>query len=111
MGTRLSLTATGGLWRGREFVLIGPTRCSLGRSIESTFCLPGTDRAASRRHCLLEVGSGGVRVRDLHSLNGTYVNGRPVGDGCPLASGDELRVGGSVFEIAVTAESAGGCAG
>jgi eukaryotic-like serine/threonine-protein kinase len=110
MGTRLSLTAVWGELQEREFVFVGPSRCCLGRSHECTLCLPPKDLAVSRRHCLLEIGGADVRVQDLDSLNGTYVNGAEVGPedaqagGRRLISGDELRVGHTVFRIGVTAE-------
>ena len=53
----------------------------------------------SRRHCLVEVDDGGtVWVRDLGSLNGTWVNGRRV-ERARLGAGDRLRVGPAVFEL------------
>ncbi|QDT16235.1 FHA domain-containing protein [Alienimonas californiensis] len=47
----------------------------------------------SRRHCCVAEASGRVRVRDLGSLNGTWVNDRPVRREAPLVPGDVLRVG------------------
>jgi hypothetical protein len=46
----------------------------------------------SRKHCLLEVWEDNVKVKDLDSSNGTFVNGVPVKDGF-LRSGDQLRLG------------------
>jgi putative serine protease PepD len=59
------------------------------------------DERASRQHAELRAEpAGGVRVRDLGSANGTFVDGRRV-DEALLAGGEELRVGG--VEIAVLA--------
>jgi pSer/pThr/pTyr-binding forkhead associated (FHA) protein len=33
----------------------------------------------SRYHCLLDINSPDIRVRDLGSLNGTIVNGKKIG--------------------------------
>jgi len=60
----------------------------------------GTDRAVfldditvSRAHAVFERrGAGGWFVRDVGSLNGTYVNGEQV-DETKLATGDEVQVG------------------
>ena len=53
----------------------------------------------SRRHCRLEIdGRGTVWVRDLGSLNGTWVNGRRV-ERARLGAGDRLRIGPAVFEL------------
>jgi len=46
----------------------------------------------SRKHCLLEVWEDNVKVKDLDSSNGTFINGIPVKDGF-LRSGDQLRLG------------------
>jgi S1-C subfamily serine protease len=57
------------------------------------------DERASRQHAELRVDpAGGVRVVDLGSANGTYVDGRRVGEAL-LAGGEELRIAG--VEIAV----------
>ena len=53
---------------------------------------PGTVKV-SRRHCCVAEASGKVRVRDLGSMNGTFVNDRPVRREAPLKVGDVLRVG------------------
>jgi pSer/pThr/pTyr-binding forkhead associated (FHA) protein len=46
----------------------------------------------SRLHCRLVVSADGLRVDDLQSTNGTYVNGRRV-DSATLVTGDRLQVG------------------
>jgi hypothetical protein len=46
----------------------------------------------SRKHCLLEVWEDNIKVKDLDSSNGTFVNGIPIKDGF-LRSGDQLRLG------------------
>ena len=59
------------------------------------------DERASRQHAELRTEpAGGVRVRDLGSANGTYVDDRRVEEAL-LAGGEELRIAG--VEIAVLA--------
>ena len=59
------------------------------------------DERASRQHAELRVEeAGGVRVVDLGSANGTFVDGRKVSEAL-LAGGEEIVVGG--VEIAVLA--------
>ena len=53
----------------------------------------------SHRHCALDVGPEGIRVRDLGSQNGTYVNDVAVTDPLLLRSGDVLRVGAALFQV------------
>jgi len=47
-----------------------------GRSDECALQLD--DPSVSRRHCLFVLAEGGLRVTDLGSANGTFVNDRPV---------------------------------
>jgi pSer/pThr/pTyr-binding forkhead associated (FHA) protein len=45
----------------------------------------------SRRHCVLTEGNGGVRVLDLDSTNGTWINSQQVRTGW-LQPGDILEI-------------------
>jgi pSer/pThr/pTyr-binding forkhead associated (FHA) protein len=47
----------------------------------------------SRRHAEVVRSSGGYRVRDVGSLNGTYLNRERIESEVALANGDELQVG------------------
>src|SRR6185312_2779902 len=49
---------------------------SLGRHPNNTIQL--LDKIVSKEHCILEVRDGRFILRDLGSLNGTYVNGERV---------------------------------
>ncbi|AKU97929.1 Response regulator of zinc sigma-54-dependent two-component system [Labilithrix luteola] len=57
-----------------------------------------TDRELSRRHASLEVVDRSLRLVDLGSTNGTFVNGVRVRDAL-LVGGEQLRVGGIVLRI------------
>ena len=62
-----------------------------GRDPESDVFLD--DITVSRKHAVFERRSGGSWfVRDVGSLNGTYVNGEQV-DETKLATGDEVQIG------------------
>jgi pSer/pThr/pTyr-binding forkhead associated (FHA) protein len=54
------------------------------------------DRWLSRRHCRLILEDGVLKVRDLGSRHGTFVNGQSVSE-CKLLPGDELSIGLSHF--------------
>jgi pSer/pThr/pTyr-binding forkhead associated (FHA) protein len=71
----------------------------------------------SRQHCLVAVAPPNVRIRDLGSRNGTFVNdvkigqrdpGRPTADIDPagawhnLENGDQIRMGQTVFRVTIT---------
>jgi hypothetical protein len=75
---------------GSTFLLTND-ETSVGRDTESVVFLD--DVTVSRSHASFERRAGdGWYVRDVGSLNGTYVNGEQV-DQTKLASGDEVQVG------------------
>ncbi|MCY3022986.1 MAG: FHA domain-containing protein [Planctomycetota bacterium] len=57
------------------------------------------DAMASRRHACVDCQEKAVRIRDLGSRNGTFVNDRRLAadELFALRSGDEARIGGKVF--------------
>jgi FHA domain/DUF1707 SHOCT-like domain len=57
-----------------------------------------TDLTVSRRHAELSRRGGRLRVRDLGSLNGTTVNGRPV-EVASLRRGDVLTLGALAIRV------------
>src|SRR5262245_61090484 len=68
----------------------------LGRHSEADIRLPLPD--VSRRHCRFVFRDGFWYVRDLKSLNGTYVNEQPV-EYTAIFHGDTVRIGGFVFAV------------
>ena len=62
-----------------------------GRHPESDIFLD--DVTVSRRHAELARSAGAWIVRDVGSLNGTYVNRQRIEDQAPLKNGDELQIG------------------
>ena len=95
---RPELMITNGELSGRRFA-VGEGGLRLGRSSSNDIHL--TDEQLSRNHCLFEtVGDSDVRVTDLASANGTYLNGRPLeGDPAVLKVGDLVEVGTTVIRI------------
>ncbi len=71
----------------------------IGRAEDCNLQIPS--RFVSRHHCGLIVDDRDhvVRVRDLGSQNGTFVNDGPVTDDCELKDGDKLVVGCVPFEV------------
>jgi pSer/pThr/pTyr-binding forkhead associated (FHA) protein len=75
---------------GSTFLLEGAAT-TVGRGTDSAVFLD--DITVSRAHAVLERrDDGSWFVRDVGSLNGTYVNGEQV-DETKLASGDEVQIG------------------
>ena len=80
-----------------EFTVAQP-EFVIGRAVDCHLQLPS--RFVSRHHCELIVDDREhqVRIRDLGSQNGTFVNDAMV-DECELKDGDLLRVGCIPFEV------------
>ncbi len=74
---------------GSKF-LIDKDITTAGRHPESDIFLD--DVTVSRRHAEFRRDDGRFTVRDVGSLNGTYVNRQRVEE-TPLAAGDELQIG------------------
>ena len=55
----------------------------------------------SRKHCAIATWAGKVRVRDLQSRNGTYLNGQRVQGEVGVQDGDQLRLGSQVFAFQI----------
>ena len=68
----------------------------VGRSLEADISFP--HESVSRQHCVVRVLRDGTTfIRDLGSLNGTQINGRPVSQHDPtqLEVGDQVRLSAS----------------
>jgi pSer/pThr/pTyr-binding forkhead associated (FHA) protein len=103
------LTCIEGGLRGKEFRFDEPTFCTIGRARDCLLQLPcdWAHMTISRRHCLVEIEPSHVHVRDLGSMNGTFVNGALLGcadvpgveQETELRDGDELRLGNTAFHV------------
>ena len=120
MPAKVTLTVVEGSLKGKEFVFHEPSKYFIGRADSCHVHLPNDEDhcTVSRFHCVLDIDPPGVRVRDLGSRNGTYVNGTIIGQRHPgvnpeeavgllfpdydLEEGDELRVGGTVFHVRIS---------
>jgi pSer/pThr/pTyr-binding forkhead associated (FHA) protein len=74
---------------GSRFALDAPVTTA-GRHPESDIFLD--DVTVSRRHAEIERGESGYQVRDVGSLNGTYLNRERI-EQSTLQNGDELQIG------------------
>src|SRR6516162_11409648 len=75
---------------GQQAIELRPIN-SLGRHPNNTIQL--LDKIVSKEHCILEQRDGRFVLRDLGSLNGTYVNGERVRGETLLKHGDEIALG------------------
>jgi len=114
--TAITLTIVKGPLAGQEYVFQEPAVYVLGRAEECHPRLPDDyyHKDVSRHHCLLSVNPPEMWVQDLGSKNGTYVNGKKIGQRVnltpgaesgglkpsnrePLKDGDELALGGNLI--------------
>lgn len=56
----------------------------------------------SKLHCAIAAWAGMVKVRDLKSSNGTFLNGKPIVGEVTVAHGDQLQVGTLTFAFLIT---------
>jgi eukaryotic-like serine/threonine-protein kinase len=115
----VTLSTTEGNLQRREFRFHGPTDCLVGRAEDCAIRLGRGFGAGeiSRHHCLFEIDPPHVWVRDLGSLNGTFVNSESIGqrpreqaaeEVAPdafalqeLQSGDVVRIGHTIIRVHV----------
>ncbi|HHY97514.1 MAG TPA: DUF3662 and FHA domain-containing protein [Firmicutes bacterium] len=71
-------------------------RVSLGRSRSNDIVIP--DPGVSREHAEILHRQGAFILRDLNSMNGTFVNERRVGEHV-LSPGDSIKLGGVLLEF------------
>ncbi len=105
MAKRPELLIATGPMKGSRFQ-VGAGGVRLGRSSSNDVHIP--DEELSRNHCLFEQsGDAGIRVTDLASANGTFVNGEQLGsDSRELKVGDSLEVGATSIAVVAEGESA-----
>ena len=91
---------------GRQIPLVGET--VIGRDPAAASVALLQDELLSRRHVKLTPEADGVRVEDLESRNGTFVDGDQIYTPAHLAPGGQLVLGVTVLQLANAPEMARG---
>lgn len=73
----------------------------VGRRTDCDFCIPLM--VVSRKHCELNLDQGQLKIRDLGSRNGTFVNDQQI-DEAPVSPGDRIRIGPVTFAVQIDGE-------
>jgi two-component system cell cycle response regulator len=95
-GARPALVVMTGKQLGKKYDLV-KDEAIIGRSSDCE--IPVKEEDISRNHARLEVEKGGkVKVIDLGSTNGTFVNKKKVKESY-LDNGDQLRCGNTIFKF------------
>lgn len=92
----LTLVALEGPYAGSQFE-VDQFPARVGRTAQCRICLQ-EDLAVSRRHAELYQVGDELRLRDMDSTHGTFLNGERIKDQ-PLIDGDTLQIGNSIFVI------------
>ena len=78
----------------------------IGRSRQADIKLAHT--LVSRKHCELFEANGELMVRDLGSLNGTFVGDARIAEATPLKPGSLLTIGAVTFQAVFGTEAGSG---
>ncbi|MTJ54448.1 FHA domain-containing protein [Anabaena sp. UHCC 0253] len=122
MSSKIILTITQGKLSGKQYIFESRSTCIIGRNDDCNLQIADkVDMTISRYHCLLDINPPDIRVRDLGSLNGTFVNGKKIGQrqreqpakeavklNFPeynLQDGDQIKLGDILFQIGVEVEA------
>jgi pSer/pThr/pTyr-binding forkhead associated (FHA) protein len=93
-----------------QLIQMGPTPVNDTIEIDRFPCLLGRSSSCdrqvyhpmvSRKHCEIVSADEEVKIQDLHSSNGTYVNGRRVKETAVLRDGDEINLACVSYRVAV----------
>lgn len=93
---RICVVVLSGDSAGTEFEMESPC-VSLGRGAEADWSFE-EDETMSKEHAAIEFSQGGLRLRDLGSMNGTRHNGSEV-KAADLTNGDRFQIGEHLFQI------------
>ena len=73
----------------------------LGRRHDCDLCIPLS--VVSRRHCQLSQNNETVKIRDLDSKTGTFINGKRISD-ATVQAGDYITIGPLTFLLQIDDE-------
>lgn len=97
---RITLRVTAGPLTGQTFGFEGHDVFLVGRSGKAHCRLPDDDPYFSRVHFLIEVNPPRLRLMDMGSRNGTYVNGVKV-TALALKAGDVIKAGHTKLTVEI----------
>ncbi|TAE60078.1 MAG: FHA domain-containing protein [Nostocales cyanobacterium] len=118
MQATITLTITTGKLAGKTYTFDQRTNFILGRSDDCDLSIPDEFyRRVSRYHCVLDINPPEIKIKDLGSLNGTYINKHKIGQResnqaakdtisselpeYELKDGDEITLGDMVLRVTI----------
>ena len=94
-----------GKYQGGEFPLPGDSEIVIGRASDLDMVL--VEDMVSRRHARIVNQGGRIRIEDLGSTNGTFVNGERVSQS-DLHEGDRVLIGTNIIKLVAAERAATG---
>ncbi len=70
----------------------------IGRRHSCDLCIPLV--SVSKKHCQLNLDDGVLKIRDLGSRNGTYLNSKRI-DNATIKAGDSIKIGPLTFVLQI----------
>lgn len=98
MGMQVALKVIEGKQTG-TLIPLNREKFLIGRE-EDCQLRPNSD-LVSRHHCVIAIDDFTVRIRDLGSTNGTFVNGQRITTQVVLKQNDQVRIGKLAFEMQI----------
>ena len=89
------------IWEGRA-IAVAEGSSDIGRDRDAAICVDAP--SVSRRHARVVFSEGRATIEDMHSKNGTSVNGRRIEGPVALSDGDEIRVGVALLVVRAWAD-------
>lgn len=80
-------------------VPLKPHSYTVGRATDCALRLP--ESAVSRKHAEITFDGSELKVEDLGSSRGTFVNGEKIGSVTHLSAGDAVAIGSTVFLVRI----------
>jgi len=71
----------------------------IGRRHDCDLCIPLMP--VSRRHCQLNLNKEALKIRDLDSRNGTYLNDERINGEATVKAGDYVKIGSLTFLLQI----------
>lgn len=98
----LILEVRAGRLAGKRVAVPEGRKVTVGRAADRAQFAVSGDSYMSSVHFSVECASGGCKIKDRKSSNGTFLNGSRITE-APLADGDEIRSGRTIFVAHIVA--------